>query len=93
MRISNPEQYELIGYELGGKKSKYLAILKNKPTGEKRRIPFGQKGYQQYFDKLGHYSAWDHNDEKRKDNWIRRYKDNIKHKFSSGYFAERILWS
>lgn len=92
MRIHNPLQYDLIGFEIGGKKSKYVGILKNKKTGEKKRIPFGMKGYQQYHDKLGHYSHLNHNDEKRRKHWIARHKSNIGHKFSSAWFSYRFLW-
>lgn len=99
MRIHNPESYSLLGYEINkGKKAKYDAILKNKKTGELRRIPFGAKypdgnPYPQYNDKLGHYSKVDHNDEKRRDNWIKRHKRNLDYKFSSAWFSHQCLWS
>ena len=94
VRIHNPESYSLLGYEINkGKKAKYDAILKNKKTGELKRIPFGQKGYEQFKDQLGHYSHLDHNDEKRRDNWIKRHKRNLDYKFSSAWFSHQCLWT
>jgi len=97
VRLHNPENYEHIGFEIGGKKSKYLAILKNKITGEKKRIPFGGKypngtPYEQFEDKLGAYSQYDHKDLKRRHNWLKRHEKNTDYKFSSAYWAKRILW-
>ena len=87
VRLHNPDSYQIVGYELGGKKSKYIAILKNKKTGEFKRIPFGGKypdgtPYEHFKDQIGHYSKYDHNDEKRRDNWIKRHKRNLDYKFS-----------
>ena len=94
MRIHNPESYNLLGYEVNkGNQAIYDAILKNKKTGELRRIPFGAKGYEQFKDQLGHYSSLDHNDEKRRDNWIKRHKRNLDYKFSSAWFSKNILWT
>lgn len=93
VRISNPESYELLGFEVNkGKRAKYDAILENKKTKEKKRVPFGAKGYEQYRDKIGKYSEFDHNDEKRKEKWIKRHKKNIDYKFSSAYFSKNYLW-
>lgn len=96
-RIHNAESYDHIGFELGGKKSKYLAILKNKHTGEIKKIAFGGKypdgtPYEQFKDKIGYYSDYDHKDEKRRKNWISRHKKNIDYKFSSGWFSATYLW-
>jgi hypothetical protein len=93
MRIHNPENYNHIGFEVNkGKKAKYDAILKNKITGQIKRVPFGQKGYDQYEDQIGHYSGFDHKDLKRRHNWLRRHERNTDYKFSSAYWAKRILW-
>ena len=94
MRIHNPESYELVGFEVNkGKRAKYIAIIQNKKTKEKKRIPFGMKGFQQYEDKIGYYREFDHNDEKRRENWIKRHKRNIDYKFSSAWFSNTFLWS
>lgn len=98
MRISNPENYTLVGFEVNrGKRAKYNAVIENKYTKEKKRVPFGGKHpdgtpYEQYEDKLGHYSQYDHNDLKRRHNWLSRHADNTKYKFSSAYFSKKFLW-
>ena len=93
VRLTNPENYDHIGFEKNkGKIAKYDAILKNKKTGEIRRIPFGHKQYQQYKDLIGEYSQLDHGDEKRRQLYRKRHKGEDKYKFSSGYFALRYLW-
>lgn len=98
MRLHNPENYELLGFEVNkGKKHKYLAILENKKTKEKLRVPFGGKHpdgtpYEQYHDKIGHYSEYDHNDPKRRDAWLKRHKANISYKYSSAWWSWKYLW-
>ena len=98
MRIHNPDNYDLIGFEINrGKKAKYDAILKNKMNGEKKRIPFGGKypngtPYEQFEDKLGAYSQYDHKDLKRRHNWLKRHDKNTDYKFSSAWFSKEYLW-
>jgi hypothetical protein len=98
MRIHNPENYTLLGIELNrGKKHKYDAVLKNTKTGENRRIPFGGKHpdgtpYDQFEDRIGHYSEYDHGDQKRRDRWLKRHSRNTDYKFSSAWFSKEYLW-
>lgn len=93
VRIHNPESYDHIGFEINrGKRSKYDAILKNKKTGQIKRVPFGMKGYQHFHDTLGHYSHLDHHDEKRRLNWRKRHGRNIDYKFSSAFWSATVLW-
>jgi hypothetical protein len=98
MRLPNPENYEHIGFELNkGKKHKYDAILKNKFTGQIKRVPFGGKypdgtPYEQFEDKIGQYSKYDHKDLKRRWNWLKRHSKNTDYKFSSAYFSKQFLW-
>lgn len=92
MRIENPNDYKLIGYELGTGNHKYAAILENKKTRQRRKIQFGAKGYQHYYDKLGHYSNLNHGDKKRRGRYHARHSGDKDFKFSSGYFAAKILW-
>lgn len=98
MIIHNPENYELIGFEINkGKKHKYDAILKNKKTGEKKRVPFGGKKtdgtpYEQFEDKIGHYKQYDHKDLKRRWRYLARHKGEDEKLFSSGYFSIKYLW-
>lgn len=54
-------------------------------------ISFGDKRYQQYFDKLGLYRDLDHKDEKRKDNYYKRFgSDSLPG--SAKYFSHLYLW-
>lgn len=76
------------------KNKKYDAILKNKQTGEIKKIPFGDARYAQYRDSTGLdlYSHLDHLDEKRKKNYYSRH--GIKaDKYSSKWFSHRFLWT
>lgn len=99
VRISNPDNYELIGFEVNkGKRAKYDAILKNKRTGEKRRVSFGGKypdgkPYEQYEDKIGYYKEYDHKDKERRRRYLQRHKEDIGYKYSSGWFSQRFLWN
>ena len=62
VRIKDPENYKLFNYEIGTGDHKYFAILENKKTKKIKKIPFGNKKYQHYHDKLGHYSNLNHSD-------------------------------
>jgi hypothetical protein len=93
MRIQNPEDYELLGFSVDhGRRAKYRAILKNKTSGVLKSIPFGQKGYEHFEDRLGHYSQFDHKDLKRRHNWLKRHERNTSYKFSSAWFSKNMLW-
>ena len=69
------------------KDKKYMVLTK------KGVIHFGQKGYGQFKDKLGHYSKLDHKDPKRRKAYYDRhgYK-NTKNKDSAKYWSHKILW-
>lgn len=94
MILLNPNNYILLGYRLSQTKNKkYDAILKNKTNDNIKYIPFGDKNYKHYFDKLGHYSYLNHYDKERKRLYnIRHSLDRI-NKYSSGWFASKILWA
>jgi len=74
---------------------KYDAIIKKKSTGELKRIPFGQQGYDQYKDKtgLGLYSSYDHGSMIRRNSYRARHIANVRNdQFSPGYFSYFYLW-
>jgi len=50
-------------------------------------------GYEQYHDKIGHYSSLNHNDPKRKARYIIRHRKDIHNKPHAGYFAYKYLWT
>lgn len=74
---------------------KYVAILSNG-----KRVPFGDRRYQHYHDKIGKWSSLDHNDKKRRWRYRRRHgalkcKDGrscVDVKYSPAWFAWHYLW-
>ena len=61
--------------------------------GRVRLIHFGAIGYQQYKDKIGRYSAYDHLDKKRRARYRARHKnDNITDTSFPGYWSMHYLW-
>eukprot|EP00952_Eustigmatos_sp_NYUAD-ZCMA_P014111 55372-Eustigmatos_ZCMA.PRE.1 len=86
MIIRNPDEYELLGFEVnGGKRYKYNAVLINKQSNRIKRIPFGGKypdgtPYEHYQDQvMGAYSRWDHNDERRRERYRARHNGENTH--------------
>jgi hypothetical protein len=82
-------------YEKSDRKNKKLNVLVNGKT-----IHFGDTRYEHFKDKTGIWSALDHNDDKRRKNYLTRTA-NIKDKAgnltandpsSANYHARRILW-
>lgn len=53
---------------------------------------FGDKRYQQYRDRIGHYSNQNHNSSKRKELYYARHGKSSK-KHSSKYFSHKYLWT
>lgn len=58
----------------------------------KYMVSFGDKRYQQYYDKIGHYRSKDHKDEKRRQLYNIRHKKDKDIKLSAGWFASHYLW-
>ncbi len=75
------------------KNKKYDAILKNKETGQIKKIPFGQLPYEHYKDSTGLnlYSHLDHLNEKRRELYYKRHNKQYP-KFSADYFSKKYLW-
>jgi hypothetical protein len=59
--------------------------------GKRRLIHFGDARYQQYRDKIGHYSHLDHNDTKRREQWYARHGRSTD-KNTARYWAAKVLW-
>lgn len=56
-------------------------------------IYFGDKRYQQYHDKIGHYSNLDHEDKDRRQRYRNRHKnDKINDPTHAGYYSYWYLW-
>jgi len=57
----------------------------------KKILSFGDKRYEQYKDKIGHYKHLDHLDKKRRDNYYKRHKENYPYP-SPDWFSKKFLW-
>jgi hypothetical protein len=73
---------------------KYDAIIEDVKTRRKQTIPFGDKRYEQYRDSTGLklYSRLDHNDEKRRQNYLARHEKTRNKKWSPSWFSATFLW-
>lgn len=93
--LKDPFKYRLIKFEKSNTKhKKYDAILKHIGNGKIKRIPFGDKRYEQYKDSTGLdlYSHKDHGDRKRLQSYRMRHAKTAKNKFSSSWFSWHFLW-
>ena len=60
---------------------------------DKYIISFGDKNYQHYYDKIGHFRSLDHNNNKRRELYRARHKnDNITDPEYAGYWSWNYLW-
>ena len=66
-------------------KKKYDAFL---PSGKK--ISFGARDYEQYYDKIGMYSGKNHNDENRKRLYYARHGKEAE-KYTPKWFSHHYL--
>jgi len=71
-------------------KNKKYAVYVMK-DGKKKLINFGDKRYQQFKDKLGHYSSLNHFDKKRKKLYYQRH-GKTSDKNTAKYWSNKILW-
>jgi hypothetical protein len=86
-------EYNLIGFERGCERKKYIAKIQHKKSKKVIKIPFGDTRYQQYKDNVfGLYSHKDHFDNKRRENYQKRHKNDNLNCFSPGYFSWFYLW-
>lgn len=93
VRIATPDDYRVQSFLVARDGThKYVAVLKHKRTGQTRQVPFGNRSYQHYHDKLGQYSRLDHHDQERRRRFWLRHGQNVRHKYSSAWFSARCLW-
>ena len=80
---------------------KYDAFVENNETKRVRVISFGQKypdgtPYEQFKDKIGFYKKYDHNDEERRQRYLKRHskypKFDEEGRYTASYFADYFLW-
>jgi len=69
------------------KNKKYMAHI-----GDGKWIHFGDKRYQQYFDRMGQYSELDHEDPVRRKSFHSRFQRFINEEPSAAWFSLNILW-
>lgn len=95
MKIQNPHNYKLIGFQKSSTKNKkYDALLENKDSKKIKKVPFGDIRYQQFRDStpLKLYSHLDHNDLNRRHLYLARHASTKDDKFSSSWFSANFLW-
>jgi hypothetical protein len=73
------------------KHKKYSVYVKN-DNGNPKLIHFGDNRYQQYRDKIGHYSHLDHEDPSRRKNYRSRHSGEQYDKNKAGWWAWHKLW-
>jgi len=80
-----PASNKLKKYDVYDKNYKYITSFGAiRPNG----IP-----YEQYYDKLGYYKDYNHNDKQRRDRYRKRHiNDNLDDPLSAASLAWRILW-
>lgn len=84
MKVGRYKGYDIYLSERSNKK--YYALVDGK------KVHFGDTRYEQYYDKMGHYSHLNHNDKKRRKLYKQRHEKDRHVIASSGYFADQILW-
>ncbi len=68
-----------------------------------REVNFGRPGYQQFHDRIGEWSSYDHNDAKRRDNYRRRHEPirimingqecrSYRVPFTNEFFSYYLMW-
>ena len=91
----DPTRFVHVGFEPSRTRyKKYDALLRDKPTGKIRRVPFGDARYPQFRDKTGLrlYSHLDHLDKTRRARYLSRHKNDKDVRYSAGWFAAKYLW-
>ena len=89
--------YKFRGYDVfvsDRKDKKYYAIV------NKKRVYFGNRDYQHYHDKLGHYKELNHEDKPRRSNYRKRAAGITNSRGQKTYaipgtanwFAYHVLW-
>ena len=75
-------------------KKKYEAVIEDVKTRERQRVPFGSSIHDQYRDSTGLklYSRVDHNDEKRRQNYLARHEKTRHKKWSASWLSSVFLW-
>lgn len=81
---------ELIFFKSTRKNKKY-DVYEQTENGMKYLTSFGDIRYQHYFDKLGLYSALNHQDKRRRELYYKRHSKSYP-KYSADWFSKNLLW-
>ena len=73
------------------KNKKYSVYVKSDNKSGKKLINFGDRRYEHFKDKLGHYKRLDHNDPERKKAYYARH-GKATSKDTARYWSSKILW-
>lgn len=74
------------------RKNKKYDVYEMHDEGPKYLLSFGQLPYQQYHDKLGHYSYLDHNDPERRKRYYARHGKDAE-VGTAKWFSSIFLWN
>ena len=89
-KVSNAKEKPLYKPFVSKAKNKKYSVYVIK--GDKKRlIHFGDSRYEQFKDKIGHYSSLDHNDKERRKRYYQRHGQTTD-KNSAKYWSHKILW-
>jgi len=89
------DRFRLVRFQkASNRKKKYDAIIEDVVTKRQQKVPFGSSAHEQYRDDtgLGRYTKLNHNDKKRRENYLARHAKTMTKKFSPSYFAAKYLW-
>ena len=73
------------------KHKKYSVLVKSDNKSGKKIIHFGDKRYEQYEDKIGHYKSQNHFDKKRRELYFKRHGKTTD-KNSAKWWSNNYLW-
>lgn len=97
MTYYSMKEYKLLGFRKSKNPPKmYAAVLYNIETRRERVVNFGSRIHMNFSDRTGLnlYPKLIHGDEKRKENYRKRHKNDVKEGFySPGYFSAKYLWT
>ncbi len=88
--MNNKELYK--PFVSKAKNKKYSVYVKDDNKSGIKLIHFGDKRYEQFFDKLGHYEKLNHNDPKRRKRYYDRHGKEKGSKDMAKYWSHTILW-
>ena len=96
--MENKELYKPFVNKTNSNYKYFVYVMRN---GKIKKIGFGNKQYQQYFDKGKFYKKLNHNDSKRRENYLKRSKAiktkdgtlTYNNKNYSNYWSRVWLWS